>query len=354
VRKSANRNGTLIFVKSSVGSFGGLWEIPVLAAPMAGGVSTTSLVVAVGEAGGFGFVPAGYKSAVDFENDLRAVRARSSRPFGVNLFVPGEPNRNPRSVAEYARELAPEAARLAVELGTPTWDDDEWEAKLGVVIDTAPAVCSFAFGCPDRRHVDALRRRGTAVLVTVTSVGEADAALSAGVDALCAQGTEAGAHRASFDDTAVDEHLSTLDLVAAITARSRVPVVAAGGIARPDDVRVALKAGAAAVQVGTAFLRADESGASAMHKAALVDPNFATTVHTRSFTGRRARALRNRFTIEHDSAPSAYPEIHHLARPLRAAAVQRSDPNATNLWAGTGHRHAGTGPAAAIAHWLAS
>jgi nitronate monooxygenase len=335
-------------------SFGDLWPQPVLAAPMAGGPSTVDLVVAVAAAGGFGFVAGGYKSAADLDAEVRAVRARTARPFGVNLFLAGAPTRDPAALTAYARELAPEAERLGVELGAPVWDDDAFAAKLDVVFEAAPAVCSFTFGCPDGRHVDALRQRGTIVMSTVTSPAEAGAAATVGADVLCAQGIEAGAHRGAFDDNAPDEQLATLDLVAAIRARTDVPVVAAGGIAQPADVQAALAAGAAAVQVGTAFLRADESGASPMHQAALVDPAFSGTELTRAFTGRRARGLRNRFMREHQHAPSAYPEIHYLTRPLRAAAVRRADAGATNLWAGTGHRHARTGPAGAIVEWLAS
>ena len=339
---------------TSAVDFRGLFDVPVVAAPMAGGPSTVDLVAAVGEAGGFGFVAGGYKTASELDAELRAVGSRTSRPFGVNLFVPGTPTRDADAVDEYARELAPEAARLGVDLGPPTWDDDGWDAKLDVVAAAAPAMCSFTFGCPDRRRVDDLRRRGIAAVVTVTSPVEADAAASAGADALCAQGAEAGAHRGAFDDVDDDDELlSTVDLVAAIRSRSPLPVIAAGGIARPEDVRAALAAGAAAVQVGTALLRADESGASALHKAALVDPAFSATELTRAFTGRRARGLQNRFMREHHGAPSAYPEIHHVTRPLRAVAVRRSDANATNLWAGTGHRHARTGPAARIVEWLA-
>jgi nitronate monooxygenase len=334
--------------------FGDLWDRPVVVAPMAGGPSTIDLVVAVGEAGSFGFVAAGYKTAAELEAELRAVRALTTRPFGVNLFVPGAATRHGDAVTAYARELAPEAARLGVELGPPSWDDDDWDAKLAIVAAAAPAMCSFTFGCPPGKDVEALRRRGVVVVVTVTDLAEAGAAESAGAEAVCAQGVEAGAHRGAFDDEADDDLLSTIDLVAAIRSRSALPIIAAGGIARPDDVRAALDAGAVAVQCGTAFLRADESGASPLHKAALVDPAFSATDLTRAFTGRRARGLRNRFMRDHGGAPSAYPEIHHLTRPLRAAAVRRSDPSTTNLWAGTGHRLARTGPAAAIVEWLAS
>jgi len=339
---------------ASAVSFRGLWDRPVIAAPMAGGPSTVDLIVAVADAGGFAFVAAGYKTATDVDAELRAVRARTTRPFGVNIFVPGRATRDPDAVAAYALELAPEAARLDVELGTPRWEDDGWEAKLDVVTSAAPALCSFTFGCPDRSDVGRLQDRGIVVVATVTNAAEARRAEAAGADVVCAQGFEAGAHRGSFDDEGDDDQLSTLDLVASVRAVSRLPVIAAGGVAGPDDVRAAIDAGAVAVQAGTAFLRTEESGASSLHKSALVDPAFGTTELTRAFTGRRARGLRNRFVRGHCDAPSAYPEIHHLTRPLRAAAVRQSDADATNLWAGTGHRQARTGPAGAVVAWLAS
>lgn len=339
---------------TSAAPFGDLWDRPVIAAPMAGGPSTVDLVAAVSAAGGFAFVAGGYETAADLEVQLRAVSARTDRQFGVNLFVPGTAAADRAAIDAYARELAPEAARLNVELGTPRWDDDEWDAKLDVVAAAAPAMCSFTFGCPDRRDVARLRDRGVTVVVTVTNPTEAELAAAAGADGLCAQGIEAGAHRGTFDDTADDAGLPLLDLVTLLRSQSHLPVIAAGGISQPDDARAALAAGAAAVQVGTAFLRAAESGASELHKAALVDPRFEATELTRAFTGRRARGLQNRFVREHAEAPSAYPEIHHLTRPLRAAAVRQGDAGATSLWAGTGHRHARSAPAAAIVEWLAS
>ena len=130
----------------------------------------------------------------------------------------------------YVDELAPEAARLGVELGRPTWDDDDWQAKVALLIETAPAVSSFAFGCPETATISALQRSGSLVMVTVTNADEASLAVERGVDVLCAQGIEAGAHRGNFDDTAADDELTLVDLVAAIVSRHRVPIVAAGGI----------------------------------------------------------------------------------------------------------------------------
>lgn len=332
-----------------------LSERPIIVAPMGGGPSTPSLVVAAASAGALGFLAAGYKSPAEVEAQIAEVRARSSGPFGVNVFVPGAPTGEPERLASYLRELAAEADALGVELGPATWEDDHWGAKIEIVLDAAPAVCSFAFGLPDAAVVSALQRRGTSVVITVTSVAEADAATAVGADGLCVQGIEAGAHRGSFtDDAPLGEGLGMLALVEAIRDRfGVVPLIAAGGIARPEDVASALDAGAVGVQAGTAFLRCTESAASPLHKAALVDPAFDATAFTRSFSGRRARGLVNRFMRDHPDAPSAYPEINNATRPLRAAAVGRSDAGGTNLWAGTGHRHARDGSAAAIVDWLA-
>ncbi len=188
--------------------------------------------------------------------------------------------------------------------------------------------------------------------MTVTSLDEADEALAVGADMLCAQGVEAGAHRGTFSADQPDQRLPLSDLIAALRGHTHAPIIATGGIARPEDLQAVVAAGADAAQLGTAFLRSDESGASDLHKNALVDPAYPETTLTRAFTGRFARGLVNRFIREHPTAPAAYPEIHHATRPLRSAALANGDADSLHLWAGTGHRHARTGTAASIANWL--
>jgi nitronate monooxygenase len=189
---------------------------------------------------------------------------------------------------------------------------------------------------------------------TATTVAEALLAVAGGVDCLCLQGVEAGAHRGSFADRIDGEDaLPVRDLLAAVAAVADVPLIAAGGVGLPEDVHSLLAAGAIAVQAGTAFLRATESGAHPAYKAALVDPQFTQTTTTRSYSGRLARGLLNRFMREHAVAPVAYPEINNATRPLRAAAAQRSDTSARSLWAGTGYRHARDASVADIVDWLA-
>ncbi len=163
-------------------------------------------------------------------------------------------------------------------------------------------------------------------MVTITNPYDVDLAVERGVDALCLQGIEAGAHRGGFTDDERDDGYGVLALVGAVRDRTSLPLVAAGGIMDGRDLAAVLVAGTDAAQLGTAFLRSPESGAHEVHKAALADPAFATTGITRAFSGRRARGLVNRFMLEHPSAPSVYPEINGATRPLRAEASAAGRP----------------------------
>lgn len=312
---------------------------PIVAAPMAGGPSTVELVAAVAEAGGLGFLAAGYQTPGSISAQIATLRQTAPGiAFGVNMFVPGTPAADPEAVARYVARLAADAEALGVVPGEPRFDDDSWDAKVELLLAEAPPVVSFTFGCPPAELVAAFQERGSAVAVTVTTPGEADVAVVAGADLLCVQGLEAGAHRGSFmNDTGAGRDWGLLALLEAITARTDTPVLAAGGIAGPGGVAAALAAGAVGVQVGTAFLRCPESGAHPIHKAALVDPAYPGTTVTRAFSGRPARGLVNRFVLAHADAPAAYPEIHHATRPLRTAAAAAGEPGAMSLWAGQNH-----------------
>lgn len=306
---------------------------------MAGGPSTPALVAAVSEAGGLGFLAAGYRSAQQLAADIAATRARTTSPFGVNVFVPsaamvdGVDGVDADAVAAYRRSLEPEAERLGVELGEPRDDDDDWKAKLELLAGSPVPVVSFTFGCPDPAVVADLHRGGSAVLVTVTTPAEARAAAEAGADGLVAQGVEAGGHRGGFTDIDGVGDYGLLALLRLLAGEVEVPLVAAGGIADGAGIAAVLAAGASAAQLGTAFLRCPEAGTNAIHRAALA--GIGDTTLTRAFTGRRARAITNRFVTEHGrAAPSAYPHISHVTAPLRAAARQADDAATLHLWAG--------------------
>lgn len=321
---------------------------------MAGGPSTPALVAAAGETGALGFLAAGYKTVEEMRAEVAAVRAVTGAPFGVNVFVPGEPTAHPEALGSYLESLAPDAAAVGSVLGEPRWDDDRWGAKVGALLADPPPVVSFTFGCPRRETVEAFRAAGSVVVVTVTCAREAAIAAGAGADCLCVQGPEAGAHRATFtplEDPAAHHDLPTL--LRQVAGATDVPLIAAGGIMDAASVAAAMEAGAVAAQCGTAFLRCPESGATALHKAALADARFSSTAVTRSFSGRPARALVNRFMRAHDDAPAAYPEINNATRPLRARAVALGDLERMSLWAGTGFRHAVARPAAVVVEHLA-
>ena len=315
--------------------------VPVIVAPMAGGPSTPELAAAGTNAGGLGFLPAGYLTAEVFAERIVASRKYTSGPLGVNLFVPQPSAGTPGAIERYAAALAGEAKRYGGRLGDPRYDDDDWAAKLDVVLDLRPHVVSFTFGVPSAAECERLRHTGIMVVGSVTTLAEVDVAVARGVDVLVAQGPSAGGHRGTFDPAAAPATEPLDMLLANVVNRVDVPVVAAGGLCTAEDIAHVVAAGAVAAQLGTAFLLADEAGSSPVHRAALKDPQFTETAVTKAFSGRYARGLRNRFIDEHDAqAPLAYPEIHYLTGPLRAASVRAGDPHGVNVWAGTGFRDA--------------
>jgi nitronate monooxygenase len=326
-------------------------EHPIVQAPMGGGPSTPALAAAVCEAGGLGFLAAGYKSVDAAAADIEAVRGLTGRPFGVNLFAPPGAPGDRAAVEAYAAALRGEAERAGVELGEPRHDDDGWAGKLALVAQARVPVVSLTFGCPSAEEVARLQGAGTAVWVTVTTPDEARIAVAAGADALVVQGVEAGGHRASFDDAAPGE-IGLLALLALVRAAVDVPLVATGGIATGRAIAAVLVAGAAAAQLGTAFMLCPEAGTSPAHRSAIAgdDP----TALTRAFTGRTARGIVNRWLREHGGAPSAYPEVHYLTAPLRAAARERGDADGFHLWAGQAHALAQAVPAGELVTRLAA
>jgi nitronate monooxygenase len=228
------------------------------------------------------------------------------------------------------------ARDAGVALGEPRFDDDALADKLALLTRSPPAVVSFTFGLPPADAVAALRDAGCEVWLTVTSPAEARLAERLAPDALIVQGVEAGGHRGVFADDEQQSDLTLLAALALIGAVTERPLVAAGAIATGAGLAAVLAAGAAAGQVGTAYLRSTEAGTSAAQRAATATD--APTVLTRAFSGRTARGITNRWHSQHGAAaPSAYPEVHHLTSPLRAHGRATGDPDLINLWAGQAH-----------------
>jgi nitronate monooxygenase len=307
----------------------------------------------VGGAGALGFLAAGYKSAELVREEISTVRASTASPFGVNLFVPSAAPADPVTLRPYLEELRSEAERFGVELGEPRYEDDDWQRKLELVSEERVAVVSLTFGCPSPDVFDRLHSAGSAVWVTVTSEDEAAQAEASGADALVVQGIEAGGHRGGFADDGLAGGLGLIALLRTVRRTVSLPLIATGGIADGASLAAALCAGASAAQVGTALMLAPEAGTHEAHRKLLTQP--LPTELTRAFTGRPARGIVNRFMIEHGAhAPMAYPEIHHVTSPIRAAARTRGDAEAFNLWAGQTHELAKPLPAAEIVKQLAA
>jgi len=325
-------------------------EHPIVQAPMGGGPSTPALAAAVSQAGGLGFLAAGYRGTAALREEIGELRRLTQRPFGVNLFVPAPARADRGALDAYASTLAGEATRYEVELGEPVHDDDGWDAKLALLAAERVPVVSVSFGCPSRAEVEDLHAAGCALWMTITTVAEAVAARDAGADALVVQGVEAGGHRGSFDEAAPGD-VGLLALLQLVQAETDLPLVATGGIATGRGVAAVLAAGAAAAQLGTAFMLTPEAATSPAHRQAL--RGTAPTALTRAFTGRSARGIENRFMREHEpDSPLGYPEVHHLTAPIRAAARERGDADGFHLWAGQAHRLAAELPAGELVQRL--
>ncbi|MEU0298803.1 nitronate monooxygenase [Streptomyces sp. NPDC006175] len=335
-----------------------LCRYPIVQAPMAGGVSRPELAAAVSEAGGLGFLAAGYKTADGMYNEIEQLRRMTGGSFGVNLFMPQPLVADPSAVEVYREQLAGEASWYETPLGDPdSSGDDGYEAKIAILLEDPVPVVSFTFGCPTREVLDAFAAAGTFTVVTVTSAQEARNAKWAGAGAVCVQGTEAGGHQSTHRDDPQGGLAGTglLALIAEVRESVPLPVVAAGGLMRGSQITAVLAAGADAAQLGTAFLPCPESGAHPLHKQALTNPLFVTTALTRAFSGRPARGLVNRFVREHGPyAPAAYPQVHQLTGGLRKAAARTGDAQGMALWAGQGHRMARELPAGELVGLLAA
>ena len=270
-----------------------------------------------------------------------AQHARNRDVPGISLTPCESRHSFPGAVADYAALISHEG-----ELGEARYDDDHFEAKLALAAELAVPLVSTTFGAPSAAQVEALHAAGCAVWVAVTSPGEAELALAVGPDALVLQDFEAGGHRGSFDDLAPRD-FGLLALLRLLAGTTDLPLVASGGLFDGAGIAAALVAGAAAAQLGTAFMLCPEAATSPAHRAAI--ESDAPTDVTRAFTGRRARGIVNRFMREHhEAAPSAYPEVHHLTQPLRRAAREAGDPDRIHLWAGQAHARARPLPAAAL------
>jgi nitronate monooxygenase len=324
---------------------------------MAGGPTTVDLVVAVSSAGALGSFGAAYLTPQQIRDACAATRARTDRPFSVNLFTPvPEPARfNPSATLERLRVYHDELGIAAPTVPELLAQTDRFEAQIDAVLESAPRAFSFTFGIPSPNIIERMKAAGIVVIGTATTVAEAIELQEAGVDAICAQGSEAGGHRGTFAVPFERALIGSMALVPQVVDAVRVPVVASGGIMDGRGIAAALALGAGGVQLGTAFLATPESGASPAHKEALRSAGEDATTITRAFSGREARAIRNRVADEFERDPEAiapYPLQNALTRAMRNAAASAERPEYLSLWAGQAPRLSRTLPAAELVRTL--
>jgi nitronate monooxygenase len=335
-------------------------DLPIIQAPMAG-VSSPTLAAAVSNAGALGSIGVGATNAEGARKMIAAVREHSQRSLNVNVFC-HQPAKADHSIeAAWIEHLRPHFERFGAappprleEIYRSFVEDD---AMLAALIADKPRVVSFHFGLPAAERIRALRGAGIVLLASVTSLAEARAAADAGVQALVAQGYEAGGHRGVFDPDARDDRLGTLALTRLLVRRCDVPVIAAGGIMDGAGIAAALRLGAAAAQLGTAFVGCAESQADAGYRRALSSDAAEHTVMTRAISGRPARCLSNRFTALGEGVSArqipAYPTAYDAGKALNAAAKAAQEPGYGAQWAGQGAPLARSLPAAELVAVLA-
>ncbi len=317
--------------------------LPIIQAPMAG-VSTPQLAAAVSNAGGLGSLGIGASTAAQAARMIEDTRALTSRPFNINVFCHEPAARDAQAEAAWLRHLEPcfaEASAPAPAVLEEIYQSfNDGTEIFELLLHKRPAVVSFHFGLPSREQIRALRAAGICTLATATSVQEAARIEDNGIDAIIAQGIEAGGHRGVFDPDRPDEHLGTFVLLRQLLKQTTLPVIAAGGIMDGQGIQAALTAGAAAAQLGTAFILSPESSATPAYRTALKSEAASATRLTRVFSGRPARGIANPFITHCEKPgsprPPAYPVAYDAAKQLHAAAAKLGNSDFAAHWAGQG------------------
>lgn len=312
-------------------------RFPIIQAPM-GGVATPRLVASVSNAGGLGSLGAAYMSAKEIKESIREIRDLTDQPFAVNLFSCAAGPKDLKQIHDAQRFLD----RYRKELGIPSEIPDfsklpEFFEQFEVILSEKVPVFSFTLGIPPLPLLQSLKKQRTVIMGTATSLDEALLLESNGVDAVIAQGVEAGGHRGTFLDPANDPMLGLSTLVPLFAHSLQIPVVAAGGIMNGDGIASVLALGASAAQLGTAFIACPESGAPRCYKDTLLHPLAAETIITSVFSGRPARVVRNKFIKEmqdHQAPIASFPYQNMLTRDIRTVAAKMNRSDLVSLYAG--------------------
>lgn len=331
-------------------------EHPIIQAPMAG-AQGSALAIAVSNAGGLGALPCALLSHEQIRREVQTIRQQTDKPFSLNFFCHKPPPDDPDAEARWIARLAPYRQELGISEPTVRAGRAPFDAAACLLVEEfRPPVVSFHFGLPEQALLDRVKRTGARIISSATTVAEARWLEERGVNAIIAQGVEAGGHRGMFLETSIASQVGTFALVPQIADAVRVPIIAAGGIGDVRGIAAAFALGAAAVQIGTAYLLCLESTISPLYREALKKAEGHDTVLTNVFTGRPARGLLNRIVREvgpmSADAP-AFPTATNATLPLRLKAEAAGSADFTSLWSGQTPQFASERSAAEVTRALA-
>ncbi|MCA0987403.1 NAD(P)H-dependent flavin oxidoreductase [Guptibacillus algicola] len=311
---------------------------PIIQAGMAGGVTTPELVAAVSNAGGLGTLGAGYMTPGAMRESIQEINSLTRNSFGVNVFVPEFPNATEEEISRVNQVLDSFRDELGIEDETKLQVDESlFDNQIKVIIEAGVPVCSFTFGIPNQETIKKLKEEGIVLIGTATSVEEAILNEQYGMDAVVAQGSEAGGHRGTFQGSY--EGVGSMSLIPQIVDNVSIPVIAAGGIMDGRGVCASMVLGADGAQLGTAFVTCNESGAKTQHKEAILHTKETETVMTSSFSGKQARGIRNAFIEKMEGHERLeYPLQNSLTKGIRTEAAKQNKPEYMSLWSGQSPR----------------
>ncbi|MCQ6265416.1 nitronate monooxygenase [Fictibacillus sp. WQ 8-8] len=326
-------------------------QYPIVQAGMAGGPATPELAAAVSNAGGLGTLGAGYMKPADLQAAIKTIRETTDKPYAVNLFLPEEFMEDRVQTEKMQALLAPFRSSLGMDKATGKKEHQStFQEQLQCVLDAQVPIVSFTFNAPSDELVDLLKGHGVRIMATATSVKEAQKLEALGIDAISAQGSEAGGHRGTFIGEAEDALIGTMALIPLLTDAVSVPVIAAGGIMDGRGIAAAMALGASGVQLGTAFLASAESGAHPLHKDAVLHAKETDLRLTKAFSGKMARGINNDFMKQmaavEDLPP--YPILNAMTSEIRKKAASEGKRELMSLWAGQGAPLAESRPAREI------
>ncbi|MEH6908881.1 nitronate monooxygenase [Bacillus sp. AFS006103] len=322
-------------------------EYPIIQAPMAGGVTTSKLVAEVSNSGGLGMIGAGYMTPIQIREQIQEIKQLTSNPFGINLFVPNDFNVMENQIKLSNQILHPIRQQLNLHqkdsLEIPNFNEvfAIFMEQIKVVMEENVPICSFTFGIPSKEVIAELKQANILLIGTATTVREAVENEIAGIDLVVVQGSEAGGHRGNFIDGNEESLVGLMSLIPQVVDNVNIPVISAGGIMDGRGLMASICLGAQGVQMGTAFLTCVESGAHQVYKEAILNANEDQTVLTRSFSGKWARGIKNKFILELQKNEEFLPDFpiqNALTQEIRKFSAAHNNQEFMSLWSGQSPR----------------